>query len=484
MSAWRAVWEVARRELVERSRSRALRVSLVLLLIVAVGGAVAAARLTSGVPTDDVGLVGTRSAALRSAIRLQAQASDRRVHLHRLTSSSSAAHALRDGSIDVALIDGRRILVKTSRKGPAVQVVERAVDARMVVARLRNAGLTQAQALQTLSPPKVRIGVLDPQPASYERNQVLIAVGLMALFGALEFFGQSVAQGVTEEKSSRVVELLLTTLSPRRLLAGKILGVGLLGLALLLIPGATALAAGQLAGGAGLPSAAPEAIALILLWFVLGYVFYSVAFAAVGALVSRQEDLNTAMLPINALLIGAFYLAIVVVNTDPNGTVARVAAFLPPFSPMVVPARVALGDMNALGLAIAIVLELIGTWAMIVLAARAYERAILRIGAPMKLRRLLLGQPRRASVDRGQRAGMQPAGQQRPRPGGDRARLSAGADRTLRGVGALLIVAGALYGFEHAFAIALVATGLLLLLIRSLLGAHVGSGRWPHRPAR
>ena len=99
------------------------------------------------------------------------------------------------------------------------------------------------------------------------------------------------ARGVTEEKSSRVVELLLTTLSPRRLLAGKVLGVGLLGLAQLVVAGGAALAAGRLAGGAGLPSAAPETVALVLLWFVLGYVFYSVAFAAVGALVSRQEDL-------------------------------------------------------------------------------------------------------------------------------------------------------------------------------------------------
>ena len=99
------------------------------------------------------------------------------------------------------------------------------------------------------------------------------------------------APSVTEEKSSRVVELLLTTLSPRRLLAGKVLGIGLLGLAQLLLAGGAALAAGQLAGGAGLPSAAPEAVALVLLWFVLGYVFYSVAYAAVGALVSRQEDL-------------------------------------------------------------------------------------------------------------------------------------------------------------------------------------------------
>ena len=155
--------------------------------------------------------------------------------------------------------------------------------------------------------------------------------------------------------SSRVVELLLTTLSPRRLLAGKVLGVGLLGLAQLLVAGGAALAAGQLAGGAGLPSAAPEAVALVLLWFVLGYAFYSVAYAAVGALVSRQEDLAGATTLLTTVLIGSFVLAMIALD-NPNGTLATVAAFVPPFAPMVVPARVVLGDMSAVGLAGAVVL--------------------------------------------------------------------------------------------------------------------------------
>jgi ABC-2 type transport system permease protein len=295
MSARRAVWEVARRELVERSRSRALRISLVLLLILSVGGAIAAARLTGRTPTDDVGLVGARAAALEPAILLQAKAAGRRVHLQRLTDAAAASGALLGGSVDVVLLDGSRILVKTSRSQPAVRVVQDAVAAQGVFDRLRSSGLTQAQALGALAPPALPVQALEPRPRNYERNQALIGISLLVLFMALVFFGQAVAEGVTEEKSSRVVELLLTTVSPRRLLAGKILGIGMLGLALLFVPGAAALAAGQLAGGAGLPSAAPEAVALVLLWFILGYFFYSVAFAAVGALVSRQEDLNTAV---------------------------------------------------------------------------------------------------------------------------------------------------------------------------------------------
>jgi len=391
VSGRRAVWEVARRELLERSRSRVLRAVLVLLVVLSAGGAVAAARLGGGTPTDTIALVGGHPAALEAAIRAQARVAGRHVRLRWPASAAAASRAVAAGQVDVALLQGDRLVVKTTSAQPAVRIVEQAVAIQRVLDRLRAGGLTRAQALSALRPPALPVDVLHPRPRSYDRNRAMVSAGLIALLIVLVFFGQAVAQGVTEEKSSRVVELLLTTLTPRRLLAGKILGIGLLGLALLLLPGAAALAAGALAGGAGLPSVAPATIALIVLWFILGYVFYSVAFAVVGALVSRQEDLNTAMLPVNVVLVASFYLAIFVVNADPNGTVARIAAFVPPASPMVVPARMVLGDMNALGLAVAVALEVIGTVAVISLGARAYERAILRIGAPVKLRRLFAG---------------------------------------------------------------------------------------------
>ena len=471
MSARRAVWEVARRELVERSRSRALRISLVLLLILSVGGAIAAARLTGRTPTDGVGLVGPHSVALEPAIRLQAKAAGRKVHLHPLAGATAASRAVRGGSVDVVLLDGSRILVKTSRSQPAVRIVQDAVAAQGAFDRLQSFGLTQAQALGVLAPRALPVQALEPRPRNYDRNQALISISLLVLFMALVFFGQAVAQGVTEEKSSRVVELLLTTVSPRRLLAGKIFGLGVLGLVLLFIPGAAALAAGQLAGGAGLPSAAPEAVALILLWFILGYAFYSVAFAAVGALVSRQEDLNTAILPVTAVLIGGFYLAFFAVNSNPNGTVARVAAFVPPLSPMVVPARMVLGDMTPVGLALAVALEVLAIAGMVLLAARTYERAILRIGAPIKLRRLFAArpQPHCASATAKSSQRIKKAISSQEDLGTGQPRLSPTADLALRLIAVALVIAGAVVGFGKPIAIALVAVGLLLLIIEQTL---------------
>ncbi|MHB1835646.1 MAG: ABC transporter permease, partial [Solirubrobacteraceae bacterium] len=238
MSARRAVWEVARRELVERTRSRVLRISMVLLLVLAVGGAIAAARLGGGTATDQIGLVGARSVALGPAIELHARAADRRARLHTFQSLAAARTAVRAGTVELALLDGSRMLVKTSTSQPAVRIVRDAIASQSVVDRLRATGLSAAEALALLTPRPVPIDVLEPTTSNTEQNQALIYVGLLSLFVVLAFFGQAVAQGVTEEKSSRVIELLLTAVAPRRLLAGKVLGIGLLGLLMLLIPGA------------------------------------------------------------------------------------------------------------------------------------------------------------------------------------------------------------------------------------------------------
>ena len=407
MTTRRAVWEVARRELVERSRSRTTRISVVLLLIPSIGSAVAAARLSGATPTDKIGLVGTRSVSLEPTIRLQAHAAGRRVRFHRFATPAAGTRGVRDGQVAVVLVDAQRIIVKSApssgRRSRRPGRGRGARDGRPApaVRALRGPGDRPAGAAPAAGR---RARTAGPQSGTQPGNA---RVGLMALLLVLVFYGQAVAQGVTEEKASRVVELLLTTLSPRRLLTGKVLGIGILGLAQLLLAGGAALAAGRLAGGAGLPAAAPETVALVILWFVLGYVFYSVAFAATGALVSRQEDLQTAMAPINLMLIAGFYVALIVANSNPNGTVARVAAFVPPFAPMVVPARMVLSDMNALGLIAAVIVDLVATAALMMLAARIYERAILRIGAPLKLRRLLV---HRRSGHRAQAGGRERSG--------------------------------------------------------------------------
>lgn len=457
MSARRVVWEVARRELVERSRSRVMRIWILVMVVVSAGGAVAVVKLSGHTPTDAVGIVGTWSPRLETAVRLQERAVGRNVRFRAYATAAAASRAVRNGSVAVALIGPNRVAVQTAGAHPAVGAVRAALAGQAVLDRLRRAGLTEAQVTRAITPPTLAVDVLEPGARAAERDKGLLAVGLIALLMVLVFYGQAVAQGVTEEKSTRVVELLLTTVSPRRLLTGKIVGIGLLGLAQLLLAGGTALLAAKAAGGARIPATAPETVVLVVVWFVLGYVFYSVAFAAAGALVSRQEDLQTAMLPINILLLGAFYFSVIVANASPNGLAARIAAFIPPLAPLVVPTRMVIGDMGAVGFITAIVIDLVATVALVALAARVYERAILHTGAPLSLRRAFAVTGTTTS---------------RPRA------LSRPANVALRMAAVVLLIAGVGIGLHHLVAVALVAAGLLLVAIAEA-GRH---DRRRHQP--
>ena len=117
---------------------------------------------------------------------------------------------------------------------------------------------------------------------------------MLVLFGQLLVYGIWVATGVVEEKTSRVIEVLLATVKPGHLLAGKIIGLGLLGFAQILVVTAVGLGAAAAAGAIELDGDVLTAALLALAWFVLGYAFYACAYACAGALVPRQEELQSA----------------------------------------------------------------------------------------------------------------------------------------------------------------------------------------------
>ena len=167
---------------------------------------------------------------------------------------------------------------------------------------------------------------------------------MLLLYGQLIGMGYFVAMGVVEEKSSRVVELLLSTLRPRHLLAGKILGLGVLGFgaaALLAVVGLAAAAAG---GALDVNGDVIVAAALALVWFVVGYAFYAAAFACAASLVSRQEDLQSVLEAADDRAAWSASSCRSRVADDPDGTLAKVSSYIPPIAPMTMPPRIALGE--------------------------------------------------------------------------------------------------------------------------------------------
>ncbi|MBI2614253.1 MAG: ABC transporter permease [Gemmatimonadetes bacterium] len=221
------------------------------------------------------------------------------------------------------------------------------------------------------------------------------------LYIALVVYGQLVAGAVVEEKSSRIIEVLVSSLRPSQLLAGKVIGVGAVGLFQLLIWAVMAkilidqqgffldLLGIRIPGGRafGLPGVPLATMGVLLLYFVLGFFLYATMFAAVGAMSSSDADVRQAQQPVLILIVIPALLAFGALN-DPDGPIALTLTLVPFSSPIAMPIRwsvsaVPLGELAAsVGLLVVTMLGV--TW----VAARIYRVGILMYGKRPGLREL------------------------------------------------------------------------------------------------
>jgi ABC-2 type transport system permease protein len=213
-------------------------------------------------------------------------------------------------------------------------------------------------------------------------------IGVAILYGLLILLGNFVAQGVVEEKSSRVVELLLATMRPWQLLAGKILGLGLLGLGQIVLIGVVGVAGTLAFDIIDVPGELIGTVGSVVAWFVLGYAFYASVFAVAASLVSRQEDLGTVLTPTTILLVVAFIVAIQAAG-DPGSTLAVVTSYVPGLSPLVMPVRQAAGEAALWEVGLSVLLMLVAIALAVRLGGRVYAGAMLRTSGKTKLREAL-----------------------------------------------------------------------------------------------
>jgi len=382
---------VARREIVERGRSRAFRISLVAMVLLAAGGAVAASLLGGKAKTYEIGVVGAHADAAAAALPAQVQGTGDRVRVRRPASPAAARADVGSGKLDAALIDGRSVVVKSDTKSQPAQFAAGAARVASSVSTLQQAGVPAARIGAALSPPPAQVTAIEPGARARNTNRGIVTAALVLLYILLISYGSVVLSSVVAEKASRVVEVLLVTVRPRRLLAGKLLGIGVLGMGQILAVGSAALLGRAATGKGAIPAAGVQIFGLSLLWFLLGYALFSAGYAVLGSLVSRQEDTNSAQGPMTGVLVISYIAAISTLGS-PDATLAQVCTFVPFTAPMVVPARVVLGHISPLEFALSLVLTLAAIAALVAAAASLYERTILRTGAPLRLRQVLRGQ--------------------------------------------------------------------------------------------
>ena len=389
MSAASAVRLVAGREVRERGRSKVFWVGTSVLLAGVVAAIVVPAVLGHhGQQTFRVGTVGAVTWGLASSVTADAAALGGTARVRAIGSAAAARSALDTHALDLVIEGQTEVLVRGQNTDPAAAGLAQLVARDLAVqARLRAAGLPEGRIRGALAAAPAPVRSLIPATPGNEACRAIMVAGTIILYLALATYGGWVTSGVLEEKSSRVAEVILAAVRPRELLAGKVIGIGLLGLGQFAAVALTATIA-AIAVGRHLPASTPGAIGLLAAWFVLGYAFYCSAFAAAGAASSRQAEAPAVAGPLS-LLILLGYAGSLSVASNPDGLLARITPFVPPLAPMTMPARMLLGHPAPWELAASVVLMLFATYGLVRLAGRAYSGNILRFGGRVTVRGLL-----------------------------------------------------------------------------------------------
>lgn len=373
---------IARREFVTRVRSR-FYIGGTILFMAALAGYIFLQAYVIGRMTTTV-KVGFDSTAVVLASPLQAagHAANLNVETHEVASVPEGKDEVRSGTLD-AFVSGDPTGPEVAVKDTLNPTIEATLDA-LVKQQALNRALTAAGANPAAIEAQVAAATihtvyLDPQAALKTQRTIVGVFVAVLLYVGLVLYGQLVAAGVVEEKANRVIEILLATVRPRQLLVGKVLGIGAVGLLQLTLLGLVALIAISRTQVITVPNVGLVSVLAALFWFVIGFLFYALIYAAAGSLVSRQEDIGSVTAPLSMVIVGT-YLAFFWVTANPDNPIAVFLSILPPFAPILMPARIATGDAQAWQFALAAVLAIASIAGLNSLAARIYANSVLRIG--------------------------------------------------------------------------------------------------------
>ena len=427
---------VARREYLFRVRGRAFRITTALLavavvlvtLVPTILGALGVADPPEiGVHVDAADLSTDPVLAIQTVLIAAADPTDAldgevdepdpaetddRARVTRVDDPDTARDEVRDGDLDGLLLvtrgeDGDLAFEYVSGAGPVNQtrlLVTQAANALAISDRLERAGITAGESAELFAPPDFTATAADPNDARNEEDfggaYILAYAVVILTFMAILTYGNWVAQSVAEEKSGRVMELLITAATPRQLLTGKVLGTGAAGLTqYAAIVGAVVVGlvvngpVSERLGVSGslpiqLPALEPLMIVSFGAFFLLGFILYSTLYAAAGSMVSRIEDVQQAVGPLIFVAMGGYFASFGALN-DPDAGWVGIVSIVPFFSPYVMPARMLLTDPSATEIGLAIALLVVSVVVAIWIASRIYSAGVLLYGQRVGIRTVL-----------------------------------------------------------------------------------------------
>ena len=384
-----AVGLVAVREMRERLRGRIFKVGTVfILVVVAAAIIIPVLHNNSRQPPQKIGVVGNLPVSFRTTVESSAKGVGDTLQFVAEPSVKHAKVDLRSGRIDIAIINGLQLVV-----GHPLSATNSSVDAQLVLALAKNVGFARAvQAAhlstsqsETLAAAKA-LPVTSIESGRKRAVDSTSLIGVILIFVMLSQYNTWILIGVMEEKSSRVIEVLLSAVRPIQLLTGKVMGIGLVALAQASLIVAFALALSRAVGSNLTHGTAPLVLVSTLVWLVLGYAFYSWVYAAAGSMAERQDQVQSLALPLSLPMIFGYVMALTQVSSGYPTTLLKILAYLPPTAPFAMPVLVGFGAATWWQFLCSVLISVACTVGVARVAATVYRRSILRTGGRVRVR--------------------------------------------------------------------------------------------------
>jgi ABC-2 type transport system permease protein len=337
VSTFAAAQLVAAREIKVKLRDKTFLISTAFFLLIAVASTVLPSLLDGG-PTQVATTDRTVAAALRQA----------GLEVRTVTSDAEAERLVRDGDVEAAVVAGPTVLGLEEAPGDVVEALSTA--------------------------PPVRL--LDPD-ATDPFVAFVVPFALAFLFFMTSFtFGLQIAMSVTEEKQTRIVEILVASVPVRALLAGKVAAMTLLAFGQTALISLVALVGMRIARvDADVTALVGPTIAWFLPFFLIGFVMLATLWAGVGALAARQEDISGASAPLQLAVMGPFFA---VLFLQDNATAMTALSYVPFSAPIAMPVRLFTGDAASWEPVVSLVVLAVSTVVFLAVGARVYEGSLLR----------------------------------------------------------------------------------------------------------
>jgi ABC-2 type transport system permease protein len=378
------VWRiVAEREFTTKIRDKTFIGATIFTLLFLVGFFVIGSFVEGRSDDFDVAVVGSADTALveQAETLLQADSPDGSITVEEVDDADAAEALVRAGDVDAALVSGEDgyELVGDDDVDTGLRVALTTAVAQDVLEENAAAQDVDLEALNEGTTLGVRL--LDENAdQSGARGVVAFAFALVFFMTALGF-GMSIAQSVTQEKESRVVEILAAAVPIRALLWGKIIGNTLLALGQVVLIVLVGLVGLAVTGRRELLSGITWAALWYVAFFVLGFLALAALWSVAGSLASRQEDLQSTTMPGQLILIIPYFVSIMA-----SEKVQTVVSMLPIVSTMIMPGRMAQGDVPWWQVAVAILATLAAAVVFVRVGSRLYERTLLRTGGRIRYR--------------------------------------------------------------------------------------------------